>query len=89
MEAFDKNQDPFDHLETYKTLMHLHDVPDEVMYKAFLSNLKGLARKWFRNLKMSIINSFVELSQSFMRHFIKRRWFKKPAIYIPTQCKVG
>lgn len=36
MEAFDRNQDPFDHLKVYKTLMHLHDVLDGIMCKMFL-----------------------------------------------------
>lgn len=73
MEAFDKNQDPFDHLETYKALMHLHDVLEGIMCRAFPAMLKGLVRKWFKNSKPGSISSFTELSQSFTSHFINER----------------
>ena len=44
IESYDGVKDPFDHLETFKTLMHLQGVPDEIMCKAFPTTLKGLAR---------------------------------------------
>ena len=31
METFDGTKDPLDHLETYKTLMQLHNIPDQIM----------------------------------------------------------
>ena len=31
IESYDEVKDPFDHLETFKTLMHLQGVPDEIM----------------------------------------------------------
>lgn len=70
MEPFDRSQDPFDHLETYKTLMLLHDYSDEVMCRAFPVTLKVSARKWFNSLQPKSINSFFELSQLFVSHFI-------------------
>ena len=36
VESYDGVKDPLDHLETFKTLMHLQGVPDEIMCRAFL-----------------------------------------------------
>ena len=44
IESYDGVMDPFDHLETFKTLMHLQGVPDEIMCRAFPTTLRGAAR---------------------------------------------
>ena len=44
VEAYDGSKDPLDHLEYFKTLMHLQGVADEIMCRAFPTTLKGLAR---------------------------------------------
>ena len=44
IESYDKVKDPLNHLETFKTLMHLQGVPDEIMCRAFPTTLKGPAR---------------------------------------------
>ena len=44
IEAYDGSKDPLDHLESFKTLMHLQGVVDEIMCRAFPTTLKGLAR---------------------------------------------
>lgn len=75
MEPFNKSQDPFDHLKTYKTLMLVHDYLDRVMGRAFLVTLKGLTRKWFNNLQQNNIDSFFKLNQSFTSHFIGGRHY--------------
>ena len=31
IEAYDRSKDPLDHLESFKTLMHLHGVADEII----------------------------------------------------------
>ena len=51
-------KDPLDHLETFKTLMHLQEVPDEIMCRAFPTTLKGTARIWFSRLTPNSINTF-------------------------------
>ena len=38
------SKDPLDHLKSFMTLMHLQGVPNEIMYKAFPTTLKGPAR---------------------------------------------
>ena len=44
IESYDGVKDPLDHLETFKTLMHLQGVPDEIMCRAFPTTLRGAAR---------------------------------------------
>ena len=44
VEAYDGSKDLLDHLESFKTLMHLQGVADEIMCWAFPTTLKGLAR---------------------------------------------
>lgn len=72
MEAFDWNKDPFDYLETYKTLMLLHDYLNGIICKTFPATLNGSTRKWFNNLQRNNINSFSELSQHFARRCYRR-----------------
>jgi len=38
---YNGSQDPLDHLESFKTLMHLQGVSDEIMCKAFPTTLNG------------------------------------------------
>ena len=44
IESYDEVKDLLDYLETFKTLMHLQGVADEIMCKAFPTTLKGAAR---------------------------------------------
>ena len=41
LDSYDGTRDPFDHIATFKTTMHLQGVPDELMCRAFLTTLKG------------------------------------------------
>ena len=66
-----------DHLESFKTLMHLQGIPDEIMCRAFPTMLKGLARIWFSRLTPNSISSFKELSAQFALHFIGGHRYKK------------
>ena len=50
--------------------MHLQEVPNEIMCKAFPITLKGLVRVWFSKLAPNIISTFKELSGHFVTHFI-------------------
>jgi len=43
LDSYDGTRDPFDHITTFKTMMHLQGVPDEIMCKTFPTTLKGLA----------------------------------------------
>ena len=77
IDSYDKVKDPLDHLETFKTLMHLQGVADEIMCRAFLMTLKGVARIWFSRLTPGSISTFKELSAQFTVHFIGGHRYKR------------
>ena len=77
IESYDGVKDPLDHLETFKTLMHLQGVPNEIMCRAFPMTLKGPARIWFSRLSPNSINTFKELSAQFTSHFIGGHRYKR------------
>ena len=62
VEAYDGSKDPSNHLESFKTLMHLQGVADKIMCRAFLTMLKGPTRVWFSSLMPNSISTFKELS---------------------------
>ena len=43
LDSYDRTRDPFDHIATFKTTMHLQGVLDEVICRAFPTTLKGPA----------------------------------------------
>ena len=77
METYNGSKDPLDHLESFKTLIHLQGMADEIMCKAFLTMLKGHARIWFSMLMLNSISTSKELSTQFASHFIEGHRYKK------------
>ena len=77
VETYDGSKDPLDHLESFKTLMHLQGVVDKIMCRAFPTMLKGPTRIWFSRLKPNSISIFKELSTQFASHFIGGHRYKK------------
>ena len=77
VEAYDGSMDPLNHLESFKTLMHLQVVLDEIMCRAFPTTLKGLARVWFSKLTPNTVSMFKELSRYFVTHFIGGQRYKR------------
>ena len=57
IDSYDGVKDPLDHLETFKTLMHLQGVADVIMCRAFPTMLKGVARIWFSQLMPNSIST--------------------------------
>ena len=76
-ESYDRAKDPINHLESFKTLMHLQGVADEIMCRAFPTTLKGPGRIWFHRLTPNSISTFKKLSAQFASHFIKGHRYKK------------
>ena len=68
VEAYDDSQDLLDHLESFKTLIHLQGVPNEIKRRAFPTTLKGPVRVWFNKLTPNSVSTFKELSGHM--HFI-------------------
>ena len=77
VENYDGNKDPLDHLESFRTLMYLQGVPDEILCIAFPTTLKGPTRIWFSRLTLNSISTFKELSAQFASHFIEGHRYKK------------
>ena len=44
LDSYDGTRYPFDHIATFKTMIHLQGVPDEIMCRAFPTTLIGPAR---------------------------------------------
>ena len=57
LDSYDGSRDPFDRIATFKTTMHLQRVPDEIMFKAFPTTLKGPARVWFSKISPNTVSS--------------------------------
>ena len=77
VDIYDGSKDPLDHLESFKTLMHLQGWPDEIMCRAFPTTLKGPAKIWFSRLMPNSIGTFKELSALFASHFVGGHRYKK------------
>ena len=50
LESYNDSNDPLYHIESFKTLMHLHMTPDEVMCRAFPTTPKAATRVWFSKI---------------------------------------
>ena len=71
LDSYDGMRDTYDYIATFKMTMHLQGVPDEIMYRAFPTTLKGPARVWFGKLPPTTITSFQELSKLFVNNFVR------------------
>ena len=71
VKAYDGSRDSLDHLESFKTLMHLQGIPDEIMCRVFPTILKGPTKVWFSKLTPNTVSTFKELSRHFVTYFIE------------------
>ena len=77
LDSYNGMCEPFDHIATFKTMMHLQEVPDEIMCRAFPTTLKGPARVWFNKIPPNTMGSFEELSKLFVNNFIRGQMYKR------------
>ena len=84
LDLYDGTRDPFDHIATFKTTMHLQGVLDEIMCRAFLTTLKGSTRVWFNKIPPNTMNSFEELSKLFVNNFIGGQRHKRSSSSLLT-----
>nr|XP_023871775.1 uncharacterized protein LOC111984375 [Quercus suber] len=62
----------------------LQQPPDEILCRSFPTTLKGAAREWFTKLPRSSIDTFEQLSNAFLRHFIGGQQPKRTADHLLT-----
>ena len=86
LETYDGTKYSLDHLESFKTLMILQGVPNEIMCRAFPTTMKGSARVWFSKIKPNSMSTFKEFSNSFITHFIKGQMHKH-STHAPMQIR--
>ena len=84
LDSYDGTHDPFDHIVTFKTTMHLKGVPDEIMCRAFPTTLKGLAQVWFSKIPPGTVSSFEELCKLFVNNFIGGQRHKRSSSSLLT-----
>ena len=84
LESFDGLKDPQDHLNTFKTTLGLQQPSDEILRRSFPTTLKGVVREWFTKLPTSSEDSFEQLSNAFLRHFIGGQRPKRPVDHLLT-----
>ena len=84
LDLYDGTRDPFDHIATFKTTMHLQGVPDEIMCRAFTTTLKGPVRVWFSKIPPNAVSSFEELSKLFVNNFIGGQRHKRSSSSLLT-----
>ena len=84
LDSYDGTRDPFDHIATFKTTMHLQRVLDEIMCRAFPTTLKGPAQVWFSKIPPNSVSSFEELSKLFVNNFIEGQRHKRSSSSLLT-----
>ncbi|XP_030970001.1 uncharacterized protein LOC115990293 [Quercus lobata] len=84
LDSYDGTRDPFDHIATFKTTMHLQEVPDEIMCRVFPTTLKGPAQVWFSKIPPNSVSSFEELSKLFVNNFIGGQRHKRSSSNLLT-----
>ena len=84
LDSYDGTRDPFDHIATFKTTMHLQGVPDKILCRAFPTTLKGPAWVWFSKIPLGTVSSFEELSNLFVNNFIGGKRHKRSSSNLLT-----
>uniref|UniRef100_A0A2N9GFI3 RNA-directed DNA polymerase n=1 Tax=Fagus sylvatica TaxID=28930 RepID=A0A2N9GFI3_FAGSY len=79
LETFDGFKDPLDYLDSFRTIMRLHGVSDEIMCRTFPTNLRGSARTWSARPANYLLNIRQREGES-LRSYVQ--WFTKEAVQI-------
>ncbi|XP_031265017.1 uncharacterized protein LOC116123383 [Pistacia vera] len=81
MKMYDGTTDPDDHIASYKQRMLTLSIPrplrEAYMCKSFGSSLSGLALQWYTNLPNGSINSFAQLTDTFVEQFASSKKVEK------------
>ncbi|KAK0594522.1 hypothetical protein LWI29_004756 [Acer saccharum] len=91
MKQYEGTTDPNDHIAQYKQRMFTAAIPRDLreacMCKAFGSSLSGPALQWYTNLPNNSIDSFAQLTDTFVEQFASSRKLEKLSddLYTITQ----
>ncbi|KAK0571367.1 hypothetical protein LWI29_014734 [Acer saccharum] len=91
MKQYEGTTDPDDHIAQYKQRMFTAAIPRDLreacMCKAIGSNLSGPTLQWYTNLPNNSIDSFVQLTDTFVEQFTSSRKLEKLSddLYTITQ----
>ncbi|KAK0591839.1 hypothetical protein LWI29_009079 [Acer saccharum] len=91
MKQYEGTTDPDDHIAQYKQRMFTAAIPCDLreacMCKAFGSSLSGPALQWYTNLPNNSIDSFAQLTDTFVEQFASSRKLEKLSddLYTITQ----
>ncbi|XP_031253050.1 uncharacterized protein LOC116110981 [Pistacia vera] len=81
MKPYDGTIDPDDHIASYKQRMFTISIPralrETYMCKNFGSSLSGPTLQWYTNLSNDSINSFAQLTDTFMEQFANSKKLEK------------
>ncbi|XP_050259798.1 uncharacterized protein LOC126704848 [Quercus robur] len=64
--------------------LDLQQSPNKILCRSFPTTLKGAVREWFTKLPTSSINSFEQLSNAFLQHFVGGQCPKRPTDHLLT-----
>lgn len=78
----DESGDLSDHMEGFCAHLILHGTPNEIAYRAFPLNLKGVAKEWFNNLSPKSIDNFDTQGHQFLNQFLVVRRRKRNPAYL-------
>lgn len=76
MEAYNGFIDPNNHLESFKTLMMLQEMPDILICNFFPAIFRDTTQAWYARLLLDSISSIKEFNQKFITQF-QSSWLSK------------
>ncbi|KAI0530910.1 hypothetical protein KFK09_000458 [Dendrobium nobile] len=69
IDSYDRTSDPYEHIDHYRTIMHIQQASDALLCQVIPATLKGQARTWFYSLPVRSISMFVKLVKIFVKYF--------------------
>ncbi|RRT84473.1 hypothetical protein B296_00003067 [Ensete ventricosum] len=84
LEVYDRNSDPTEYIPTFRAQIALYDTSNALIYRAFLTTLRGLAQMWYNHLKLLSFSSFGHMVKEFEFNFLASA---KPKPYITFEAR--